>query len=243
MSPNPSSPSQSKWTQSRCWSQSTPMTHWSLTFSRANLLHHFSPSLLSGVHIFITNVIKLALHDSIGRKYKEHTTNRGVDKKSRIVASSYKRLTPNQPVSVIPPQCQKLLEVGAPMWPAAKQAPRSAVHGWTRPVYLPKEKRTQAYFGVIISILTYDCLSEVFARPPLSNKASLSVIASMSSAFILILAIFFSPVWWLQVWFAGAEWGELEWPEAQQPPFEQSNLLVLLDWWGFLLGKCIHLFH
>lgn len=76
MSPNPSSPSQSKWTQSRCWSQSTPMTHWSLTFSRANVLHHFSPSLPSGVHRFITNVIKLALHDSIGTKYKKHTTNR-----------------------------------------------------------------------------------------------------------------------------------------------------------------------
>lgn len=160
MSPNPSSPSQSKWTQSRCWSQSTPMTHWSLTFSRANVLHHFSPSRPSGVHRFITDIIKLALHDSIGTKYKKHTQQIGVDKKSRIAASSYKRLTPNQPVSVIPPQCQKSLEVGALMWPAAKQAPRSAVHGWTRPVYLPKKKkRRQTYFRVIISILTYDCLS------------------------------------------------------------------------------------
>lgn len=45
-------------------------------------------------------------------------------------------LTPNHPVSVSPPQCQtpKLLVVGALMSPAAKWAPRSAVHGWTRPV-------------------------------------------------------------------------------------------------------------
>lgn len=158
------------------------------------------------------------------------------------MTSRYTRLTPNQPVSAIPPQRRKSLEAGALMWPAAKRAPRSAVHGWTRPVYLRKKKRREAYLRVIISILTYYCLSEVFARPPLSNKASLSVIASMSSALILILATFL-PVWWLQVWFAGAEWGELEWPEAQRPPFELSNLLVLLDWWGFLLGKCIHLFN
>lgn len=238
---NPLSPSQSKWSQS-LWSQSTPMTHWSLTFSRANMLYHFSISVPSGVHRFITNVIKSALLDSIERKYKKHITNRGVDKKC-IVTSRYKRLTPNQPVSAIPLQCQKSLEAGALMWPAAKQAPRSAVHGWTRSVYLPKKKkRRQTYIRVFISTLTYYCVSEVFARPPLSNKASLSVIASMSSALISILATFL-PVWWLQVWFAGAEWGELEWPEAQKPPFEQSNLLVLLDWWGFLLGKCIHLFN
>lgn len=128
---------------SHCWSQSTPMTHWSLTFSRANMLYHFSISVPSGVHRFITNVIKSALLDSIERKYKEHITNRGVDKKC-IVTFRYKRLTPNQPVSAIPLQCQKSLEAGALMWPAAKQAPRSAVHGWTRPVYLPKKKKKKA---------------------------------------------------------------------------------------------------
>lgn len=52
------------------------------------------------------------------------------------MTSRYTRLTPNQPVSAIPPRCQKSLEAGALMWPAAKRAPRSAVHGWTRPIYL-----------------------------------------------------------------------------------------------------------
>lgn len=155
----------------------------------------------------------MALYDSTGRKYDERTTNTGVNLKL-IVTSRHKKLTPNQLVSVSPPQCQTLLEVGALMWPAAKQVPRSVVHDWTRPVC----RKKKAGISLIYCLIRGIC-------------------QTLSQCYCLSILCPFLPVWWLQAWFAGAEWGELEWPEAQKPPFEQSNLLVLVDWWGFLLGK------
>lgn len=64
-----------------------------------------------------------------------------------------KLLTPNHPISASPPQFQtpKLLLVGALMSPAAKWAPRSAVHGWTRPVKVPKSKAVPSI--IILSML------------------------------------------------------------------------------------------
>lgn len=80
------------------------------------------------------------------------------------MTSRHKMLTPNQLVSVSPPQCQTLLEVGALMWPAAKQVPRSVVHDWTRPVCRKKKAGISLIYFLIRGICQTPTCSKTLSQ-------------------------------------------------------------------------------